>query len=73
MDPARDVRKTVAPGTDMSIQQEERLTRTFEAKDARGYPHTIEVWQFYTISRTLDGSKTESPGVKDYGRRPGSS
>lgn len=50
----------------MSVRTEERLIKTYDATDSRGYPHTIEVWRVYAISETLDGSVSETPGVKDY-------
>lgn len=50
----------------MDIRNEERLTKTFEATDASGYRHEIEVWRHYTISRSLGGDQAETPGLKDY-------
>ena len=50
----------------MSSRTEERLTSTFEAIDARGNRHEIEVWRYFAMSQTLDGSPAETPGLKDY-------
>lgn len=50
----------------MSVRTEERLIKTYDATDPRGYPHTIEVWQVVDIASTLDGSESETAGPKDY-------